>query len=126
MTNQFNQNRLAEATSPYLRQHMHNPVHWQPWEPAVFDEARRRNLPVLLSVGYAACHWCHVMAHESFEDVEVAALMNAHYVCIKLDREERPDLDDIYMTALSMMGEQGGWPLTMFLDPDGVPFWGGT
>ncbi|MEC7731633.1 MAG: thioredoxin domain-containing protein [Pseudomonadota bacterium] len=126
MTNQFNQNRLAEATSPYLRQHMHNPVHWQPWEQAVFDEARRRNVPVLLSVGYAACHWCHVMAHESFEDAEVAALMNAHYVCIKLDREERPDLDDIYMTALSMMGEQGGWPLTMFLDPDGVPFWGGT
>ena len=78
MTNQFNQNRLAEATSPYLRQHMHNPVHWQPWEQAVFDEARRRNVPVLLSVGYAACHWCHVMAHESFEDAEVAALMNAH------------------------------------------------
>jgi uncharacterized protein YyaL (SSP411 family) len=126
MTDQFNQNRLTEATSPYLRQHMHNPVHWQPWEPAVFAEAKRRNVPVLLSVGYAACHWCHVMAHESFEDAEVAALMNAHYVCIKLDREERPDLDDIYMTALSMMSEQGGWPLTMFLDPDGVPFWGGT
>ena len=126
MTDQFNQNRLADATSPYLRQHMDNPVHWQPWEPAVFDEARRRGVPVLLSVGYAACHWCHVMAHESFEDDEVAALMNAQYVCIKLDREERPDLDDIYMTALSMMGEQGGWPLTMFLDPDGAPFWGGT
>jgi uncharacterized protein YyaL (SSP411 family) len=126
MTDQFNQNRLGAATSPYLRQHMANPVHWQPWEQAVFDEARRRNVPVLLSVGYAACHWCHVMAHESFEDDEVAALMNAHYVCIKLDREERPDLDDIYMTALSMMGEQGGWPLTMFLDPDGAPFWGGT
>ncbi len=126
MTNQFNQNRLAEATSPYLQQHKDNPVHWQPWEQAVFDEARRRNVPVLLSVGYAACHWCHVMAHESFEDDEVAALMNAHYVCIKLDREERPDLDDIYMTALSMMGEQGGWPLTMFLDAEARPFWGGT
>ena len=101
-------------------------MHWQVWEPAVFDEARRRNVPVLLSIGYAACHWCHVMAHESFEDEEVAALMNAHFVCIKLDREERPDLDDIYMSALSMMGEQGGWPLTMCLDADGAPFWGGT
>ncbi|MDC0148712.1 thioredoxin domain-containing protein [Alphaproteobacteria bacterium] len=126
MTNQFNQNRLADATSPYLQQHKDNPVHWQPWEAAVFDEARRRNVPVLLSVGYAACHWCHVMAHESFEDEGVAALMNAHYVCIKLDREERPDLDDIYMTALSMMGQQGGWPLTMFLDAEARPFWGGT
>ncbi len=126
MTQQFNQNRLAQATSPYLQQHKDNPVHWQPWEAAVFEEARRRNVPVLLSVGYAACHWCHVMAHESFEDDDVAALMNAHYVCIKLDREERPDLDDIYMTALSMMGEQGGWPLTMFLDADARPFWGGT
>ena len=92
----------------------------------MFDEARRRNVPVLLSIGYAACHWCHVMAHESFEDDEVAALMNAHFVCIKLDREERPDLDDIYMNALHMMGEQGGWPLTACLDADGRPFWGGT
>lgn len=92
----------------------------------MFAEARRRNVPVLLSVGYAACHWCHVMAHESFEDADVAALMNAHFVCIKLDREERPDLDDIYMQALHMMGEQGGWPLTMALDGDGKPFWGGT
>ena len=101
-------------------------MHWQPWEAAVFDEARRRGVPVLLSIGYAACHWCHVMAHESFEDDEVAALMNEGFVCIKLDREERPDLDDIYMSALSMMGEQGGWPLTMCLDADGAPFWGGT
>ena len=115
MSNAFKQNRLADATSPYLLQHKDNPVHWQVWEPAVFDEARRRNVPVLLSIGYAACHWCHVMAHESFEDEEVAALMNAHFVCIKLDREERPDLDDIYMSALSMMGEQGGWPLTHVL-----------
>ena len=126
MSTPFKQNRLADATSPYLLQHKDNPVHWQPWEPAVFDEARRRNVPVLLSIGYAACHWCHVMAHESFEDDEVAALMNAHFVCIKLDREERPDLDEIYMSALSMMGEQGGWPLTMCLDPSGAPFWGGT
>ena len=122
----FARNRLAEATSPYLLQHRDNPVHWQPWEAAVFDEARRRNVPVLLSIGYAACHWCHVMAHESFEDDAVAALMNEHFVCIKLDREERPDLDEIYMSALTMMGEQGGWPLTICLDADGAPFWGGT
>ena len=122
----FARNRLADATSPYLLQHKDNPVHWQPWEDAVFEEARRRNVPVLLSVGYAACHWCHVMAHESFEDDEVAALMNAHFVCIKLDREERPDLDEIYMSALAMMGEQGGWPLTICLDANGAPFWGGT
>ena len=101
-------------------------MHWQPWEQAVFDEAKRRNVPVLLSIGYAACHWCHVMAHESFEDDEVAALMNEKFVCIKLDREERPDLDEIYMSALSMMGEQGGWPLTICLDADAAPFWGGT
>ncbi len=126
MTDAFKQNRLGDATSPYLLQHKDNPVHWQPWEPAVFDEARRRNVPVLLSIGYAACHWCHVMAHESFEDADVAALMNEKFVCIKLDREERPDLDDIYMSALSMMGEQGGWPLTMCLDADAKPFWGGT
>ena len=122
----FARNRLAEATSPYLLQHKDNPVHWQPWEAAVFAEARRRNVPVLLSIGYAACHWCHVMAHESFEDEEVAALMNANFVCIKLDREERPDLDEIYMSALAMMGEQGGWPLTVCLNGDGAPFWGGT
>jgi uncharacterized protein YyaL (SSP411 family) len=122
----FTRNRLGAATSPYLLQHKDNPVHWQPWEAAVFDEARRRNVPVLLSIGYAACHWCHVMAHESFEDDEVAALMNAHFVCIKLDREERPDLDEIYMSALAMMGEQGGWPLTICLDAEGAPFWGGT
>jgi uncharacterized protein YyaL (SSP411 family) len=122
----FTSNRLADATSPYLLQHKDNPVHWQPWEAAVFDEARRRQVPVLLSIGYAACHWCHVMAHESFEDDEVAALMNANFVCIKLDREERPDLDEIYMSALAMMGEQGGWPLTICLDAEGAPFWGGT
>tara|TARA_B110000971_G_scaffold212720_1_gene242524 strand:- start:536 stop:2626 length:2091 start_codon:yes stop_codon:yes gene_type:complete len=126
MTDPFKRNRLADATSPYLLQHKDNPVHWQPWEPEVFAQARARNVPVLLSIGYAACHWCHVMAHESFEDEDVAKLMNEHFVCIKLDREERPDLDDIYMTALSMMGEQGGWPLTMCLDAEAKPFWGGT
>ena len=119
-------NNLAQATSPYLLQHKDNPVHWQQWGSEAFAEARRRNVPVLLSIGYAACHWCHVMAHESFADDEVAALMNKHYVCIKLDREERPDIDDIYMTALAMMGEAGGWPLTMVLDQDGRAFWGGT
>lgn len=126
MTDPFKRNRLADATSPYLLQHKDNPVHWQPWEPEVFAQARARNVPVLLSIGYAACHWCHVMAHESFEDEDVAKLMNEKFICIKLDREERPDLDDIYMTALSMMGEQGGWPLTMCLDADAKPFWGGT
>ena len=126
MTDQFKQNRLGDATSPYLQQHKDNPVHWQPWETAVFQEAKRRNVPVLLSIGYAACHWCHVMAHESFEDDAVAELMNTHFVCIKLDREERPDLDEIYMNSLALMGEQGGWPLTVCLDHEAKPFWGGT
>ena len=119
-------NRLGEATSPYLRQHKDNPVHWHVWGAEALEEARARNVPILLSVGYAACHWCHVMAHESFEDERVAALMNAHYVNIKVDREERPDIDQIYMSALHAMGEQGGWPLTMVLTPAGEPFWGGT
>jgi uncharacterized protein YyaL (SSP411 family) len=119
-------NMLSEASSPYLLQHKDNPVHWQVWGPEALAEAKARNVPILLSIGYAACHWCHVMAHESFEDGQVAALMNAHYVSIKVDREERPDIDQIYMTALHAMGEQGGWPLTMFLTPDGAPFWGGT
>ena len=119
-------NMLSEASSPYLLQHKDNPVHWQVWGAAALAEAKARNVPILLSIGYAACHWCHVMAHESFEDPNVAALMNAHYVNIKVDREERPDIDQIYMTALHAMGEQGGWPLTMFLTPDGAPFWGGT
>jgi uncharacterized protein YyaL (SSP411 family) len=119
-------NMLSEASSPYLLQHKDNPVHWHVWGPEALAEAKARNVPILLSIGYAACHWCHVMAHESFEDGQVAALMNAHYVNIKVDREERPDIDQIYMTALHAMGEQGGWPLTMFLTPDGAPFWGGT
>ncbi len=119
-------NRLAAETSPYLRQHKHNPVAWYPWGPDAFARARDENKPVLLSVGYAACHWCHVMAHESFEDPDVAELMNRHFVNIKLDREERPDLDAIYQNALSLLGQHGGWPLTMFLTPAGQPFWGGT
>ena len=119
-------NRLGAETSPYLLQHKDNPVHWWPWGPEAFAEAARTGKPVLLSVGYAACHWCHVMAHESFEDADVAALMNALFVNIKVDREERPDVDQIYMAALHQLGEQGGWPLTMFLDGTGAPFWGGT
>ncbi len=119
-------NLLGRETSPYLLQHADNPVHWRPWGKAALDEARTSNRPILLSVGYAACHWCHVMAHESFEDAETAALMNALFVNIKVDREERPDIDQLYMNALHALGEQGGWPLTMFLTPDGDPFWGGT
>ncbi len=119
-------NRLAKETSPYLLQHDTNPVDWFPWGDEAFNEARTKNKPILLSIGYAACHWCHVMAHESFEDAAVADLMNAHFVNIKVDREERPDIDRVYMDALHVMGEQGGWPLTMFLTPDLKPFWGGT
>ena len=119
-------NRLAGETSPYLLQHKDNPVHWRPWGPEVLADAKETGKPILLSVGYAACHWCHVMAHESFENEDIAALMNEHFVNIKVDREERPDIDAIYMSALHMLGEQGGWPLTMFLTPDGEPFWGGT
>lgn len=119
-------NRLAEETSPYLLQHQDNPVHWQPWGDDAFAEARDSGKPILLSIGYAACHWCHVMAHESFENDDIAAVMNDLFVNIKVDREERPDIDAIYQTALQMLGEQGGWPLTMFLNPEGEPFWGGT
>ncbi len=119
-------NRLGRETSPYLLQHQGNPVHWQPWDGAALAEAARDGKPILLSIGYAACHWCHVMAHESFENPEIAALMNELYVNIKVDREERPDLDAIYQAALGLLGEHGGWPLTMFLTPKGEPFWGGT
>lgn len=120
------QNLLADETSPYLRQHSRNPVHWRSWSPLALEEAQALDRPILLSIGYAACHWCHVMAHESFESTEIAAVMNRHFINIKVDREERPDIDQIYMAALSAMGEQGGWPLTMFLTPQGKPFWGGT
>ena len=119
-------NRLAKETSPYLLQHKDNPVHWLPWGEEALRLARELDRPILLSSGYAACHWCHVMAHESFEDPEIARIMNDNFICVKLDREERPDIDKLYMSALQAMGEQGGWPLTMFLTPDGKPFWGGT
>ncbi len=119
-------NRLASTTSPYLIQHQDNPVHWQPWDQEALAAARSADKPILLSIGYSACHWCHVMAHESFENEAIADLMNRHFVNIKIDREERPDLDQIYMRALHLLGEQGGWPLTMFLTPAGEPFWGGT
>lgn len=118
-------NELAGATSPYLRQHADNPVHWKQWSPDALAEAARRDVPILLSVGYAACHWCHVMAHESFEDEQVAAAMN-QFVCIKVDREERPDLDAVYMNATVAMTGHGGWPMTCFLTPDGRPFFCGT
>jgi uncharacterized protein len=120
------ENRLGRETSPYLLQHKHNPVDWWPWGPDALAEAERSGKPILLSVGYAACHWCHVMAHESFEDAATAAVMNSLFVNIKVDREERPDIDQIYMAALHHLGEQGGWPLTMFLTPQGEPVWGGT
>ena len=120
------ENLLRHETSPYLLQHADNPVHWRPWGAAALEEARDGNKPILLSIGYAACHWCHVMAHESFEDPDTAALMNERFVNIKVDREERPDIDHLYMSALHALGEQGGWPLTMFIAPDGAPFWGGT
>jgi len=119
-------NRLAQSTSPYLLQHKHNPVDWWTWGPEALGEAKRTNKPILLSVGYAACHWCHVMAHESFEDEATARVMNELFVNIKVDREERPDIDQIYMNALHLLGEQGGWPLTMFLTSKAEPVWGGT
>ncbi len=119
-------NRLAASTSPYLLQHADNPVDWQEWGPDAFDEARRRDVPVLLSVGYAACHWCHVMAHESFEDPATAEQMNAGFVCVKVDREERPDVDAVYMEATQALTGHGGWPMTVFLTPDGRPVFAGT
>ncbi len=119
-------NHLAQETSPYLLQHAHNPVDWYPWGPEALAAARREDKPILLSIGYAACHWCHVMERESFENEDIAAQMNRGFICIKVDREERPDLDDIYMTAVQMMAGHGGWPLTVFLTPDLKPFFGGT
>ena len=119
-------NALSEEISPYLLQHKDNPVAWQAWGTDILAQAQREDRPILLSIGYSACHWCHVMAHESFENEEIAALMNELFINVKVDREERPDLDTIYQTALMLMGQQGGWPLTMFLTPEGQPFWGGT
>ncbi len=119
-------NLLALETSPYLLQHKDNPVHWYPWGDAAFNAAKNSDKPILLSIGYAACHWCHVMAHESFEDQATADVMNENFINIKIDREEFPDVDKLYMDALHAFGERGGWPLTVFLEPDGTPFWGGT
>src|SRR5512140_1891791 len=119
-------NRLAGTTSPYLLQHQHNPVDWWPWGPEALAEAQRTGRPILLSVGYAACHWCHVMAHESFEDAATAKLMNERFINIKIDREERPDVDAIYMNAIMVQGEGGGWPLSAFCLPDGRPYFLGT
>src|SRR6184192_2731398 len=119
-------NRLAQETSPYLLQHAQNPVDWYPWGEEALRRARELRKPILLSIGYSACHWCHVMERESFEDERIAALMNEHFVCIKVDREERPDLDEIYMNAVQMLTGRGGWPMTMFLTPEGKPFYGGT
>ena len=119
-------NRLINETSPYLLQHAHNPVDWYPWGPEALERAKQEDKPILLSVGYSACHWCHVMERESFENDDIAALMNTHYVSIKVDREERPDIDSIYMSAVQALSGQGGWPMTVFLTPDGKPFYGGT
>ncbi|PLW74718.1 hypothetical protein C0036_00405, partial [Streptomyces sp. DJ] len=119
-------NRLADSTSPYLLQHADNPVHWWPWGDAAFEEARSRDVPVMLSVGYSSCHWCHVMAHESFEDEATADYLNAHFVSVKVDREERPDVDAVYMEAVQAATGQGGWPMTVFLTPQREPFYFGT
>src|SRR5262245_39161365 len=119
-------NRLIHESSPYLKQHAHNPVDWYPWGPEALERARQLDRPIFLSIGYSACHWCHVMEHESFEDPDTAAILNEHFVSIKVDREERPDLDQIYMTAVQMLTRHGGWPMSVFLTPDLKPFYGGT
>ena len=119
-------NKLSEENSPYLLQHAHNPVDWHPWSEQALQKAKQENKPILISIGYAACHWCHVMERESFEDESTAELMNEHFVNIKIDREERPDLDHIYMDAVQAMTGSGGWPLNVFLTPDAKPFYGGT
>ncbi|HEX4930516.1 MAG TPA: thioredoxin domain-containing protein, partial [Gaiellaceae bacterium] len=119
-------NRLAGETSPYLLQHAGNPVDWYPWGDEALARARDEDKPILLSIGYAACHWCHVMEHESFENAAIAAEMNEHFISVKVDREERPDLDAVYMEAVVALSGQGGWPMTVFLTPGGEPFYGGT
>ena len=126
MTAPHRTNRLAQATSPYLRQHAHNPVDWHPWGPEALEQARREDKPIFLSIGYSTCHWCHVMAHECFENPDIAAIMNERFISIKLDREERPDLDETYMNAVTGLTGRGGWPLSVFLTPDLKPFYGGT
>ena len=117
---------LAAENSPYLIQHASNPVDWFPWGPEALEKARHEDRPIFLSIGYSACHWCHVMAHESFEDAQVAEILNQNFVCIKVDREERPDLDSLYMNAVVALTGQGGWPMSVFLTPRGEPFYGGT
>src|SRR5580704_10608799 len=119
-------NALANQTSPYLRQHAENPVDWLPWGSEALATARARDVPLVVSIGYSSCHWCHVMEHESFEDPAVAALMNEEFVCVKVDREERPDVDALYMEAVQSMTGRGGWPLNVFLTPEQLPFYGGT
>ena len=119
-------NRLNQEQSPYLLQHKDNPVDWYPWCKETFTKAAREDKPILLSIGYSTCHWCHVMAHESFEDAKVAAILNRNFVCIKVDREERPDIDAVYMTVCQIMTGSGGWPLTIFMTPDQKPFFAGT
>ncbi|HEY8503904.1 MAG TPA: thioredoxin domain-containing protein, partial [Gemmataceae bacterium] len=119
-------NRLAKESSPYLLQHAHNPVDWYPWGEEAFAKAKKEGKLIFLSIGYSSCHWCHVMERESFQNEAIAKVLNEHFVAVKIDREERPDVDDVYMTALHVMGQQGGWPLSMFLTPDGKPIVGGT
>ena len=119
-------NRLAQESSPYLLQHANNPVDWFPWSDEALRLSKENDMPIFLSIGYSACHWCHVMEHESFESDEIASQLNQHFVCIKVDREERPDLDQIYMQAVQMMTGRGGWPMSVFLTPDLQPFYGGT
>ncbi len=119
-------NALAKETSPYLLQHAHNPVNWYPWGEEAFAKAKKENKPIFLSVGYSACHWCHVMERESFENDSVAAILNEHFVAIKVDREERPDVDEIYMTCVQIVSGRGGWPMSVFLTSEGKPFYGGT
>src|SRR5688572_1703599 len=119
-------NRLATESSPYLIQHQHNPVDWHPWGPEALARSKAEDKPIFLSIGYSACHWCHVMEHESFENAEIAAELNRLFVCIKVDREERPDLDQIYMNAVQLMTGRGGWPMSVFLTPDVAPLYGGT
>ena len=116
-------NRLARETSPYLLQHAHNPVDWRPWGPEALNEARERDLPIFLSIGYAACHWCHVMEHESFEDTAVARIMNENFVTVKVDREERPDIDQLYMNAIHLLTGSGGWPLNCFIKHHYYFYW---
>ena len=119
-------NALISETSPYLLQHAHNPVDWYPWNESTLEKARVENKLLLISIGYSACHWCHVMENESFEDPEVAKIMNANFICVKVDREERPDIDQVYMSAIQLMNQRGGWPLNCIALPNGKPFWGGT